>query len=114
MKTLHYYFVCTSKNSICCCFQFQRYRSVGKMLGCLVCLLFIVSYFQSQFFYNHLVVISIMVCVTIWLTHGSINFPGLYKLTYTLIGDLLSHVYNGLYCSWSNALLCYIVNTVAV
>ena len=57
-------------------------------------------------FSEHLVTISVMICVTIWLVHGRIYFPILFKIMYTLVGVLLCHVSNELYYMWSNDLIC--------
>ena len=53
-----------------------------------------------------------MMCVNIWIKHGHITLPILYKTTYNFVGVLLRHVYDDLYCMWSNAILRYIVTIV--
>ena len=80
------YTFCTYITSICCCSKCQRNHSVGKWLGYLVYLLLFVRYFNFIYFPNQQVVIYIAMCVTIWVTHGSIIFTLLYKLTSKLIG----------------------------
>ena len=50
-----------------------------------------------------------MMCVTICIIHGRINFTSLYKLTYTFSVYLLHHISDELNYMWFNALMCYMV-----
>ena len=59
---------------------------------------------KLNFFSGHLDVVYVIVYVTIWLTHGSINLLVPYTLTYTFVCGLWLHDFDDLYCSWSNNL----------
>ena len=65
----------------------------------------------TLFSYN-VVIISVMICLTIWITHIRINFPRLYKLTYTFVGCLLNHISDNFYCIWTNNLLGHMETVV--
>ena len=70
--------------------------------------LYIYIDFKLNSFSEHLVFIYVTMCMTISLMHGRIKFPRIYKFTYKFVGGLLHHVYDELYCMWSNRLLRYI------
>ena len=55
--------------------------------------------FKINSFSGHLDAVSVIVYVTIWLTHGSINLHVSYTLTYTFVCGLWLHDFDVLYCS---------------
>ena len=50
--------------------------------------------FKTIFKNDHIVVVSVMLCVNICIKHGIMDFTYLYKLMYIIVGDLLFHYYN--------------------